>query len=266
VSGPTPSTIKRLFAVSGSTCAFPRCRNPLYDNGVLVGDICHIKGNKPGAKRYDPSQSEAERQGFDNLILLCKNHHAVIDGDEQKYTVARLQDMKRTHEAKQTVRFAISDSEAMRLSLFAGGTVVGVLASSLGEVAKALVDLMPAREKQETITIQELLRRLGPGEIAFATTTPNLKQLGIQIVTLFAQEGAWKAADATPQLAERGSVPERTLVLLFFHRHDRAADVVVLILDAVLEALGIVRLDKNSLEWHSKERTFRIVLTKLERY
>jgi len=42
--------------------------------------FCHIKGNKPGSKRHDPNQSETERQGFANLLLMCPIHHDVIDG------------------------------------------------------------------------------------------------------------------------------------------------------------------------------------------
>tara|TARA_R110002110_G_scaffold289_8_gene1160 strand:+ start:865 stop:1635 length:771 start_codon:yes stop_codon:yes gene_type:complete len=39
-----------------------------------------------------------ERHGFANLILLCANHHKVIDDDEIAYTVNRLLEMKSAHE------------------------------------------------------------------------------------------------------------------------------------------------------------------------
>ena len=58
------------------TCAFPGCTEILVDKaGLLLGEVCHICGDKPGAKRYDPAQTEAKRQSFSNLIVLCANHH-----------------------------------------------------------------------------------------------------------------------------------------------------------------------------------------------
>jgi hypothetical protein len=86
---PSRPTVKRLFALSGNRCAFPRCSTPLVDpqSGSIVGEVCHIKGEKPGAARYDPNQSNEERHGFDNLILLCNVHHKVADDDEAVYTV-----------------------------------------------------------------------------------------------------------------------------------------------------------------------------------
>lgn len=110
---PTQSTLKRLFARSGNRCAFPRCVAPLTHNDTLIGEVCHIKGDKPGAARYDTSQADPERQAYDNLIVLCPNHHTVIDDDEVAYTVERLLRMKTEHEAHATV---IPDSEAERVA------------------------------------------------------------------------------------------------------------------------------------------------------
>lgn len=102
MASPKTSTVKRLFAVSGNRCAFPRCNNPLVDSASekVTGRICHIKGRKPGAARYDANQTEEERHAFENLILMCPIHHDVIDSDELSYTVERLTQIKAEHEAK----------------------------------------------------------------------------------------------------------------------------------------------------------------------
>jgi hypothetical protein len=94
--------VKRLFAVSGNRCAFPQCSTPLVDaeSGSIIGEICHIKGEKPTAARYDATQSQADRHGFDNLILLCGVHHKVVDDDEVAYAVERLVQMKQQHDAR----------------------------------------------------------------------------------------------------------------------------------------------------------------------
>ena len=104
VTGPTePSrpTIKRLFAVSGNCCAFPGCDCPLVDqaSGSVIGEVCHIKGEKPDSARYDKAQTPKERHAFENLILLCGRHHKIIDDNEGEHTVERLMGMKARHEA-----------------------------------------------------------------------------------------------------------------------------------------------------------------------
>jgi hypothetical protein len=66
--------------------------------GSIVGEICHIKARAPGGPRYDARQSTEDRHGYENLILLCANHHTVIDDDTEAYTTDRLVKMKRDHE------------------------------------------------------------------------------------------------------------------------------------------------------------------------
>lgn len=101
-SGPSQPTVKRLYAVSGNQCAFPKCTTPLVDHasGKVTGRICHIKASKPGGPRYDASQSEEERHDFNNLVLMCPIHHDVIDSDEKSYTIERLKTIKNEHQSK----------------------------------------------------------------------------------------------------------------------------------------------------------------------
>jgi hypothetical protein len=81
---------------------------------TLVGEVCHIKGKKPDAARYDPAQTPAARNDYDNLILLCAPHHKVIDDDEEAYTVERLRKMKTDHETRTT---PVSDTEAGQVAV-----------------------------------------------------------------------------------------------------------------------------------------------------
>lgn len=97
--GPSQPTLKRLFAVSGNRCAFPKCQTAIVTEGVVIGEVCHIKAAKPNGPRYDASQAPEQRHGFENLILMCGTHHTVIDDDEDAYSVERLMAMKLNHEA-----------------------------------------------------------------------------------------------------------------------------------------------------------------------
>jgi hypothetical protein len=106
---PRLPTLKRLFAVSGNQCAFPKCTQTLIDGDTVTGKVCHIKGRKDGSARYDEYQPDEERHGFENLILMCGRHHDVIDDDEESYSVERLHRMKADHE-KSAIR--LSDNAA----------------------------------------------------------------------------------------------------------------------------------------------------------
>ncbi|NQU23517.1 MAG: 5'-methylthioadenosine/S-adenosylhomocysteine nucleosidase [Candidatus Nealsonbacteria bacterium] len=111
---PTQKTVKMLFAASGNACAFPGCATPLFDgaSGVLLGELCHIEAASPGGPRYGPTQTEEHRNSRDNLIILCPNHHSVIDQDPQTYTAESLTRMKAAHESK-VVSFAAPSTIAI---------------------------------------------------------------------------------------------------------------------------------------------------------
>jgi GGDEF domain-containing protein len=64
---------------------------------TVLGEICHIHAASVDGPRYDPQQSTTERHGYDNLILLCPNHHKVVDDDPEAFTAQRLQKMKLDH-------------------------------------------------------------------------------------------------------------------------------------------------------------------------
>jgi hypothetical protein len=98
---PTLKTIKRLYALSGNQCAFPDCRVMFVspEDETNISNICHIEAAEEGGERYNPNSNNEERRSFENLILLCPNHHKVTN-DVQKYTVEVLREMKRTHENK----------------------------------------------------------------------------------------------------------------------------------------------------------------------
>lgn len=108
-SGPSVATLKRLFAVSGNQCAFPKCTAPLVVGDKVVGKICHIRAQRPGGPRYNPNMTAEERHAFENLMLMCGTHHDVIDDDEEAYTVERLHGLKAKHEAAAS---AMSDEQA----------------------------------------------------------------------------------------------------------------------------------------------------------
>lgn len=97
----TPSDIKRLFAFSGNQCAKPGCtRNVIgEDDLTVVGKICHIAAASKNGPRYDSKMTDEQRRGYDNLILLCDEHHSIIDNkeNETQYPPELLKKWKHAH-------------------------------------------------------------------------------------------------------------------------------------------------------------------------
>jgi len=102
--GYTDLTLKKLFALSGNVCAFPRCTAPIFDteHGVVTGEICHIRGQSPEGPRYDPQKSATERDGYENLMLMCGAHNKIVDDSATRdgFTVEMLQGYKHDHESR----------------------------------------------------------------------------------------------------------------------------------------------------------------------
>jgi hypothetical protein len=73
---------------------FPKCSVEIVQGDTVVGKICHIKAVSPNGPCYDPRQTATKRHGYDNLLLLCANHHTMIDDDLEAYTVDRPVKMK----------------------------------------------------------------------------------------------------------------------------------------------------------------------------
>jgi hypothetical protein len=92
---------KKLWARSGNRCSFPGCGVELVQEkraAKVIGVEAHIRGEKPGAARYDPDQSPEHRESYENRILLCPTHHTAVDANPEDWTVQKLLNMKAEHE------------------------------------------------------------------------------------------------------------------------------------------------------------------------
>ena len=104
-----------LLQKSGNRCAFPQCRRLLTseacapNDSVVLGDIAHIVAERQDGPRGDSPLSLAERNKYDNLILLCTQHHRLVDVKPHEYTVERLRAIKEDHEAWVQSRLAFPD-------------------------------------------------------------------------------------------------------------------------------------------------------------
>ena len=107
------TTLKILFALSGNECAHPECTNRLIaeateeSDHVVIANICHIYAISPDGPRGKPGLAQDELNAPDNLILLCPNHHALVDGQHEMYSAERLRSWKQSHESKMQKRLSV---------------------------------------------------------------------------------------------------------------------------------------------------------------
>lgn len=108
---PSQQTVKRLFALSNNRCAFPRCISPIITHsGSVIGKICHINARSKKGPRFDAKQTDEERNSFNNLVLMCGNHHDQIDKQPELYTAEVLREIKASHEKKGRIEIQPEDS------------------------------------------------------------------------------------------------------------------------------------------------------------
>ena len=71
------------------------------DRKNSIGVAAHIcaAASGPGAKRWDATQTRAERKHFDNGIWMCYSCSKLIDNEEVFHTVAHLIQMKALHQS-----------------------------------------------------------------------------------------------------------------------------------------------------------------------
>jgi len=60
----------------------------------LTGEVAHIVGERKDAARGQHPLSAAQRNETENLILLCRRHHKIIDDDQVTYTVDKLHEIR----------------------------------------------------------------------------------------------------------------------------------------------------------------------------
>ena len=98
--------IKILWSKAAGRCSMPDCREQLVaevsadktSRPVLIGENCHIVAEKSSGPRGQSIFKELERNQYSNLILLCRNHHAIIDQSPEQWPVERLHKVKSEHE------------------------------------------------------------------------------------------------------------------------------------------------------------------------
>ena len=98
----------------------PECRKELVadasrvvpSKAILLGENCHIVAESEEGPRGSSDLSEKDRNRYPNLILLCANHHTIIDQDPDSWSIEKLHQIKADHEIWVETQLTVSKEES----------------------------------------------------------------------------------------------------------------------------------------------------------
>jgi hypothetical protein len=124
-----------LWAISGGRCEYEGC-NKILHTDILTKKkynsayIAHIVADEPNGPRGDILRSKILADSIDNLMLLCDEHHRLVDKvDVAGHPESRLLAMKRKHEERIQRVTSIAPNMSSEIILF--GANIGINNSPL---------------------------------------------------------------------------------------------------------------------------------------
>lgn len=94
--------LKLLWGLAAGRCSKCRCvvvaDATEADPHAIIGEIAHIVAHGDKGPRADPTLAKADRDKYENLILLCPNDHTLVDKQDSTYKADDLRSWKRDHE------------------------------------------------------------------------------------------------------------------------------------------------------------------------
>lgn len=93
----------KLWAISGGRCEL--CNRLLYQDLTFghdgnFGEMAHIHAVSQNGPRYKYGMSVEEKNNIDNLMLLCEEHHHMIDAHPEDFADGLLLKKKSSHEKR----------------------------------------------------------------------------------------------------------------------------------------------------------------------
>lgn len=153
-------------------CAYPDCRKPLIadapaasgDPHAVLGQMAHIVAHSAEGPRGAQAFRGADRDGAENLVLLCPKHHILVDQQRKSHPVDWLYRMKEQHERWVTER--LSPQERFLQAHPSTRYVTDTLHSTLLPVTHMPPAVFSAPCALAPLEIQQRLISLSPQEAA----------------------------------------------------------------------------------------------------
>src|SRR5208337_472785 len=113
-----PERIKiRIWGKAAGRCQYAGCNKPLWIDSLTkiefnAAYIAHIIAERPDGPRGDQEFSEKLKDDISNLMLMCDEHHRLIDREDvEGHPVGKLQEMKRRHESRIALLTSIAENK-----------------------------------------------------------------------------------------------------------------------------------------------------------
>jgi hypothetical protein len=120
-----PEKVKiRLWGKAAGRCQYDGCNKPLWLDSLTKAEfntayIAHIIADKPGGPRGDIDLSEKLKADISNLMLMCDEHHRLIDREDVKgHPVERLREMKYKHENRIELLTSLMENKRSYILLY----------------------------------------------------------------------------------------------------------------------------------------------------
>ena len=143
---PSTLTIYQLCALSAGRCQFEGCNKYLFNDDLTLKDfngsiVAHIIASSPEGPRGDAKLSHELSDQLSNLMLMCPEHHDLIDSNPTTYTVEALKKMKRAKEER-VKQLTQSLAPVTTTLLTFRSPIKGVLPASISQ-SQAIEALLP---------------------------------------------------------------------------------------------------------------------------
>ena len=142
-------TERLLIARAAGRCEFRGCNEFLYAH-PLTGETgnfaekAHVVAYRDGGPRGDDPDRPADIDNVENLMLLCRRDHNLIDDNAGRYTVCELKAHKHEHETR--IKRVTALGPSMQTTVLQFTARIGAFKPAIGrsEIAAALLPRYPA--------------------------------------------------------------------------------------------------------------------------
>jgi len=150
-----PEKVKiRLWGKAAGRCQYAGCNKPLWKDAVTKAEfnisyLAHIIADKPDGPRGDTELSEKLKADINNLMLMCDEHHRLIDKEDvYGHPVGLLHEMKQKHESRIEIQSSIQEDRQSHILLYGANIGEHFSPVSMQKAAQAMVpNRYPAESK-----------------------------------------------------------------------------------------------------------------------
>lgn len=143
--GDSPSSLTKYTLIARAAGRCQICNKFLLTDQFLMTDndnsnMAHIVASSPDGPRGDIERSHQLSTDIDNLMLLCRDHHSLIDNKEDIYTEELLREIKQAQEKRVRDLGDSMDAERTNIVIFQSPIKAKQCASvNLQQALKAIV-------------------------------------------------------------------------------------------------------------------------------